>query len=86
MAETLTLRICDHPTAGENLEKIKEIFGIKTNTDAIYRALAYYANYENHVEKNRELAKIIEDLQRELNYLKSDVQMYFSVQERLKNV
>jgi hypothetical protein len=86
MTKTLTLRICENPTAGENLEKIKEIFGIKTNTEAIYRAIAYYANYENHAEKNREFVKITNDLQRELNHLKSNVQIYFSVQERLKNV
>ena len=45
---TLTLRIPDNSETAQQLEWIKEHFNIKTNSDAIVRAIAYFSRFADH--------------------------------------
>ena len=83
---TITLRIEDNSITAKQLAWIKEHVGIRVNTNAIERAIAYYSNYENHLESIEENCQIISELRTEIRQYKQAIKLFTKSVEVMKQL
>lgn len=83
---TLTLRIDDDSATAEQLEWIKNYFGIKTNSEAITRAIAHFSRFEE--EKNDRDLRIenFQILQSKANYYKHTLANFVNMIDKMRDI
>jgi hypothetical protein len=83
---TLTLRIDDNSNTVQELEIIKKYFDIKTNSDAIIRAISYFSKFADHkLDKELRIANY-QKLEAEINQYKQAIRNYWSSLNVLDNL
>ncbi|MDL2311891.1 hypothetical protein LJC68_03325 [Bacteroidales bacterium OttesenSCG-928-B11] len=77
---TLTLRIEDNSPECDNLEKIKEVFGEKSSTKAIIKALEYAVGIHERRDRLNSTIERVQELEDELAGIKDMIcrQIYLS--------
>jgi len=83
---TLTLRIPDNSETAQQLEWIKKYFNIKTNSDAIVRAIAYFSRFADHKLERDQRTNNYRSLETEINQYKQIFSNFINTIDRMRIV